>query len=223
MKVRVVENVLKLNDEIAAQNRADVQRAGVFMVDLLGGPGCGKTSLLEATLRDARGRLKIGVCVGDLTTTHDADRMALWCDHVVQINTGKSCHLEAHQVRRAMEELPLEDLDVLVVENVGNLICPVGFDLGQHTKVGMFSLTEGDDKAVKHPYIVVESDLVLLNKTDAREIFAFDTARWAADVERLHPGVPTLELSATDPESPGLARWMEWLEAGVARTHPVEA
>src|SRR5512134_720203 len=131
MKVSVVENVLKANDEVAAMNRRALHSAGVFSIDLMGAPGCGKTALVETTLRRLEGRLRTAVIVGDLTTQRDADRMARYCPQVVQINTGKGCHLEAHHVRQALDRLDLRGVDLLVIENVGNLICPVGFDLGQ--------------------------------------------------------------------------------------------
>ncbi|MEI8197311.1 MAG: hydrogenase nickel incorporation protein HypB, partial [Phycisphaerae bacterium] len=150
MKVEVIENVLKLNDEIAALNRQALQAHGIRALDLIGAPGCGKTALLEYTLRALKGQLRIAVIVGDLATQRDADRLAPWTDQVVQVNTGQGCHLDANQVRQALQRLDLAAVDLLVIENVGNLICPVGFDLGQDVKVGMFSIAEGDDKPAKH-------------------------------------------------------------------------
>jgi hydrogenase nickel incorporation protein HypB len=165
-EIQIIENVLKANDEVAGINRQHFREAGVFTLDLIGSPGCGKTTLLEQTLRRLDGELTCGVVVGDLATTRDAERLKRWSPHVVQINTGRGCHLEAHQVRQAIDHLDLAALDLLVIENVGNLICPVGFDLGQDHKIAMFSITEGDDKAAKHPHVVVAAELILLNKMD---------------------------------------------------------
>jgi hydrogenase nickel incorporation protein HypB len=211
MYVQVVENVLKLNDEMAAMNRRKLREAGVFSLDLIGAPGCGKTALIEATLQCLSPELRVGVIVGDLTTQRDADRMAKFTDHVVQINTGKGCHLEAHHVMQGMSRLDIEHLDLLFIENVGNLICPVGFDLGQDVKVGMFCTTGGDDKAAKHPYIVCESSLLLLNKIDLLYHVPFDLPLFRQDVHRLNPDVTMLELSAITGD--GLDGWIKWIDA----------
>jgi hydrogenase nickel incorporation protein HypB len=205
----VVENVLKLNDEMAAMNRDVLKRHNVFTIDLMGAPGCGKTALVEATLQRLRETMRVGVIVGDLTTQRDADRMARFCDHVVQINTGKNCHLEAHHVRRGMDNVPLDRLDLLIIENVGNLICPVGFDLGQDVKVGMFGVCGGDDKAAKHPYIVAEAAVLILNKTDLLPHIPFDLPRFKDDIRRLNADVRLLELSARTGE--GMDAWIDWI------------
>src|SRR5512146_2691211 len=178
----VAEHVLDANDTIAAANRAELRRRDIMAIDLIGAPGSGKTSLLETTLRCIRGRRRPAVLVGDLTTRRDGDRLARWCDQVVQISTGQGCHLEANQVRDALAQIDLAAIDLLFVENVGNLICPVGFDLGQAATVGLFSLTEGDDKAAKHPYLVETADLLLLNKIDLAPYLTFDRAGFEADV-----------------------------------------
>jgi hydrogenase nickel incorporation protein HypB len=207
-QVRIVENVMKLNDELAAENRRLLREHGVWCFDLIGAPGCGKTALLEATLGRLAGELTVGIAVGDLATARDAERLAQHTDHVVQINTGRACHLEAHQVRRAMDQLPLAELDLLVVENVGNLICPVGFDLGQHLKVGMFSVSEGDDKAAKHWTLVHAASLILLNKTDLLPHIPFDRDKFHADVAQLNAEASVMELSAT---AGALDAWLDWL------------
>ena len=212
MQVSVIENVLKLNDEVAGLNRQILHRAGIYTVDLIGAPGCGKTSLLEATLRRLKDRLRLGVIVGDLATQRDADRMARWCDQVVQINTGKGCHLEANHVHQALARLDLSRIDLLFIENVGNLICPVGFDLGQDAKVGMFSVSEGDDKPAKHPYIVCESAVLLLNKTDLLPYVPFNLEVFRGDIRRLNPTAPLFELSVVKEEQ--LDPWLRWLEEG---------
>jgi hydrogenase nickel incorporation protein HypB len=214
IRLPVPERILGVNDEIAAATRQGLARRGIFAIDLIGAPGSGKTALLEATLRSLGDRRRPAVLVGDLATRRDGDRLARWCNRVVQISTGQGCHLEAGQVRDALAKLDLEGVDLLFVENVGNLICPVGFDLGQNAKVGLFSLTEGDDKAAKHPYLVAEADLILLNKIDLAPHLTFDRAGFEADVRLLNPTVPIIEVSAT--MGAGLDKWIAWLEAGSA-------
>lgn len=219
MQVPVIENVLKLNDEVAMLNRRTLRAAGIFSLDLIGAPGCGKTALLEATLRHLSGRIRAGVMVGDLTTTRDADRLARWCDQVVQINTGKGCHLDANQVRQALGRMNLAIIDLLFIENVGNLICPVGFDLGQDLKIAMFSVSEGDDKAAKHPYLVTEAALLLLNKIDLLPHVPFNHDQFVSDVRRLNADVPLLEVSV---KNGTLTNWISWLLQHVTgKTAPV--
>jgi hydrogenase nickel incorporation protein HypB len=214
VRLPVDERILEANDEIAAAVRTELAGRGIFAIDLIGAPGSGKTALLEATLRAMAGRRRPAVLVGDLATRRDGDRLARWCDRVVQISTGQGCHLEAGQVRDALGQLDLDGVDLLFVENVGNLICPVGFDLGQNAKVGLFSLTEGDDKAAKHPYLVAEADLILLNKIDLEPHLTFDRAAFQTDVRLLNPQVPVLEVSATTGQ--GMEQWLAWLDSGVA-------
>lgn len=211
ISISLEERVLDVNDTIAAEVRAELERRRIQAVDLIGAPGSGKTSLLEATLRALQERRRPAVLVGDLTTRRDGDRLARWCDQVVQISTGQGCHLEAHQVRDALGQIQLEGIDLLFIENVGNLICPVGFDLGQAATVGLFSLTEGDDKAAKHPYLVETADLLLLNKIDLAPYLTFDRAGFEADVRLLNADVPVLGVSAATGE--GLEAWLDWLDA----------
>jgi hydrogenase nickel incorporation protein HypB len=214
VRMPIAQRVLEANDEIAAVTRTQLERRGIFSVDLIGAPGSGKTALLEATLRAVAGRHRPAVLVGDLATRRDGDRLARWCDRVIQISTGEGCHLEASQVRDALGRLDLEGVDLLFIENVGNLICPVGFDLGQSAKVGLFSLTEGDDKAAKHPYLVAEADLLLLNKIDLAPYVQFDRAGFEADVRLLNATVPILDVSAAT--GAGMEAWLDWLEARAA-------
>ncbi len=209
MQVQVIENVLKVNDEIAALNRRTLHDAGIYSVDLIGAPGCGKTALIEKTLQMLSGKVRAGVIVGDMATQRDADRMARFCDQVVQINTGKGCHLEANHVRQALSRLDLSKIDLLFIENVGNLICPVGFDLGQDAKVGIFSVSGGDDKAAKHPYIIIESSILLLTKTDLLPHIPFDMDLFHGDIKKLNPTVNVLQLSAKTGD--GMSAWIEWL------------
>jgi hydrogenase nickel incorporation protein HypB len=213
-EINVVENVLRVNDELAGMIRKTLSGSGIFTVNLIGAPGCGKTALLERTLQELSAEFKLAVMVGDLTTARDAQRMAKWCDQVVQINTGKGCHLEANHVHQALSRLDPTGARILFIENVGNLICPVGFDLGQDVKVGMFSVTEGDDKPAKHPYIVAESSAMILNKTDLLPYVPFRIDIFREDVRRLNSKAPMFELSVT--KGDGVGAWLDWLRQGVS-------
>lgn len=216
-EVAVVENVLRVNDELAKLIRQSLRQKHIFCVNLIGAPGCGKTALLERTLKALNGAIKMAVMVGDLTTARDAQRMSGWCDQVVQINTGKGCHLEANHVQQALARMDLGRVELLFIENVGNLICPVGFDLGQDVKVGMFSVTEGDDKPAKHPYIVAESAALILNKIDLLQYVPFRKEIFLEDTRRLNTSAPLFELSVTNGQ--GFDAWLNWLRAGVAQAH----
>ncbi len=217
-EVKVVQNVLKHNDEIAAMNRETLKQAGVYCIDLIGAPGCGKTSLLEATLEQLHDKMNIGIIAGDLATDRDAQRLHAKGARVVQVNTGKGCHLDANQVRHAIDGIDLNGLDLLVIENVGNLICPVGFDLGQAAKVGMFSVCEGDDKAAKHPHLVYAANVLLLNKTDLMEHVKFDPNIFRQDVQRLNPDVPVIDISVARAQ---LDRWLDWLTSNTRAAQAV--
>lgn len=212
-EVMVVENVLRVNDELARLLRKTLTEKRIYTVNLIGAPGCGKTALLEKTLEKLAGELRLAVMVGDLTTARDAERMSRWCDQVVQINTGKGCHLEANHVLQAMGKIDLDRVDMLLIENVGNLICPVGFDLGQDVKVGMFSVTEGDDKPAKHPYIVAEATALILNKIDLKPYVPFRMEVFGEDIRRLNSSAPLMELSVQTGE--GFDAWLRWLKGGV--------
>jgi hydrogenase nickel incorporation protein HypB len=214
VRLPVVERILEANDVVAEATRGELARRGIFAIDLIGAPGSGKTALLEATLRAVAGRRHPAVLVGDLATRRDGDRLARWCDRVIQISTGEGCHLEACQVRDALGQLELDGVDLLFIENVGNLICPVGFDLGQTAKVGLFSLTEGDDKAAKHPYLVTTADLILLNKIDLAPYLTFGRAGFEADVRLLNPTVPIIDVSATT--GAGMDAWLGWIDGSAA-------
>lgn len=210
MQVPIVENVLKANDELAALNRRELRASGVLTIDLIGAPGCGKTSLLEASLPRML-PLRVGVIAGDLATRRDADRLAPAAAQVVQVNTGRGCHLEANHVHEAMQRMRLDQLDVLVIENVGNLVCPVGFDLGQDAKVGVFSAAGGDDKAAKHPHLVCAADLLLLTMIDLLPHVRFNERRFLDDVRQLNPKVTVLRVSTETGQ--GLSAWTDWLNA----------
>src|SRR5829696_7825962 len=176
-KIKVVEGVLDANDTIAAVNRADLDRAGVVAVNLMSAPGAGKTSLLERTVTALPG-VRVGVLEGDVQGTADADRVAALHVPVTQLNTdpgfGGECHLDANMVRSALPSLPLEQLDLLIIENVGNLVCPAEFRVGEHVRVMVYSVTEGEEKPLKYPLMFRSADLVLVNKVDLLEHLDFD-------------------------------------------------
>ncbi|MFT3785471.1 MAG: hydrogenase nickel incorporation protein HypB [Tepidisphaeraceae bacterium] len=212
MEIQVVENVTKLNDEIAALNRASFASARARAVNLIGAVGSGKTALVEATLPPlTRQGKKVAVVVGDLATSRDAQRIGHGTDHVVQVNTGKTCHLEAHHVRRAIEKLDLPSLrpDLVLIENVGNLICPVGFDLGESRKVGVFSVMHGDDKLAKHPQAVMACDVLVLTAIDMLPHVRFDLDAFRAEARQLNPKAALLEVSSRT--GAGLDPFVRWL------------
>jgi hydrogenase nickel incorporation protein HypB len=217
-KVRVVEGVLDANDTIARANRADFDQANVTVVNLMSAPGAGKTSLLERTVRSLDG-IRVGVLEGDVQGSLDADRLASLHVPVTQINTdpsfGGECHLDANMVRSALPSIALEELDLLVIENVGNLVCPAEFRVGEHHRVMVSSVTEGEDKPLKYPLMFRACELVLVNKIDLVPHLDFDLEKLLANVEAVHPGVPTALVSARTGE--GVEEWRRWLVEAAGR------
>jgi hydrogenase nickel incorporation protein HypB len=211
--IPVVENVLKHNDEFAQINRDMFRKAGVACLNIIGSPGCGKTTLLEKTLEALRAEMRIGMITGDIATTRDAERLAKYCEHVSQINTGGGCHLDANQVRKGCASIPLDELDLLIIENVGNLICPVGFDLGHDAKIGVFSVPEGDDKPAKHPRIVLEGDVLLLNKIDLLEHVPFSMETFLGDIAQVRADATVMQVSAVTGQ--GIDAWLDWIREQV--------
>lgn len=221
-KVKVAEDALDANTTIATANRADFDRAGVAVVNLMSAPGAGKTMLLERVLAE-RGDLRVGVLEGDVQGSIDADRLSALHVPVVQINTdsgfGGECHLDANMVRSALADLKLADLDLLVVENVGNLVCPAEFRIGEDAKAMICSVTEGEDKPLKYPLMFRSCELVVINKTDLLPHLDFDVELLVANIDRVNPEATVLQLSARSGE--GVERFREWLfgvadRAGVA-------
>jgi len=212
VKVRVVEDALDANTTIAAANRADFDRAGVTVVNLMSAPGAGKTSVLERVLGEL-GDVRAGVLEGDVQGSLDADRLASLHVPVVQLNTdggfGGECHLDANMVRSALPALPLDELDLLIVENVGNLVCPAEFRIGEDARVMVSSVAEGEDKPLKYPLMFRACELVLLNKIDLLPHVDFDVDRFLAHLDAVHPGVPVLECSARTGE--GVDELRSWL------------
>jgi hydrogenase nickel incorporation protein HypB len=218
-KVRVVEDALDANNTIARANRADFDRAEVTVVNLMSAPGAGKTTLLEQTLGDLPG-VRAGVLEGDVQGSLDADRLAGLHIPVTQLNTGSGfggeCHLDANMVRSALPSLPLDEIDLLVIENVGNLVCPAEFRVGEDIRVMVSSVTEGEDKPLKYPLMFRTCELVLINKIDLIEHVDYDLDRFEHYLDAVHPGVPRMLVSARTGE--GVAAWRDWLVALRDRT-----
>ena len=216
--VKVLEDVLDANGTIAAANREDFDRAHVTVVNLMSAPGAGKTTLLERSLRRLDG-VRVGVLEGDVASTLDADRIAHLHVPVVQIDTdpsfGGECHLDANMVRSALPSLPLDELDLLVIENVGNLVCPAEFKVGEHYRVMVSSIAEGEDKPLKYPLMFRACELVVVNKLDLLPHVDFDLDRYLANLDAVHPGVERLLVSAKTGE--GVEEWREWLVRAATR------
>jgi hydrogenase nickel incorporation protein HypB len=211
-KVKVAEDALDANTTIANANRDDFERAGVSVVNLMSAPGAGKTALLERVLA-RRGDVRVGVLEGDVQGSFDADRLSALHVPVVQVNTasgfGGECHLDANMVRSGLGELDLGELDLLVVENVGNLVCPAEFSIGEHAKAMICSVTEGEDKPLKYPLMFRSCELVVINKTDLLPHLDFDLELLLANIDRINPEAEVMTLSARTGE--GVDRFREWL------------
>ncbi|MDD4956347.1 MAG: hydrogenase nickel incorporation protein HypB [Candidatus Omnitrophica bacterium] len=210
MRINVVKNVLNSNDVVAEKNREMFRKAGLLAVNLISSPGSGKTTLLEKTIPELGRDKRSVVLVGDLDTTRDAERLEPHAAEVTQINTGMSCHLYANQVSGSLEEGKLKGMDYLFIENVGNLVCPGEFDLGENVKVVLLSLPEGDDKVAKYPTVFRVADVVLLTKVDLKDALGMDTARIYEDLGKLNPGVKIFEISARCGK--GMKEWIDWLK-----------
>src|SRR3954464_13782606 len=216
-RVRVVEDALDANNTIARANRDDFDRAGVTVVNLMSAPGAGKTTLPERVVRELDG-VRVGVLEGDVEGSLDADRLASLHVPVTQLNPaagfGGECHLDANMVRSALAQVPLADLDLLVVENVGNLVCPAEFKIGEDARVMVSSVTEGEDKPLKYPLMFRTCDLVLVNKVDLLEHLDYDLDLFLHHLDAVHRGVPRMLVSARTGE--GVGAWRDWLRERVA-------
>jgi len=223
-KVRVVEEALDANNTIAQANRADFDRAGVKVVNFMSAPGAGKTTLLERAVVDLPG-VRVGVLEGDVQGSMDADRLASLHIPVTQLNTdpsfGGECHLDANMVRSAIPALPLDDIDLLIIENVGNLVCPAEFKVGEDTRIMVTSVTEGEEKPLKYPLMFRACELVLINKIDLLPHIDFDVERLLYNIDQVHPDVETILVSARTGE--GIESWREWLLRLAAREGAVAA
>lgn len=213
--IEVITAILSANDQVAAHNREHFDGQGVLALNLMSSPGAGKTSLLEATIRALGNTLRLGVIEGDLATENDAERIRDCGVPAVQITTGNACHLDATMVHDALHELPVGELDVLFIENVGNLVCPASFDLGQHRNVTLLSVTEGDDKPAKYPVMFRAADAMLITKTDLLAVIdEFDPGRATRAFRELANEGPVLPVSAKTGQ--GLDGWLAWLQSEIA-------
>jgi hydrogenase nickel incorporation protein HypB len=214
MKVKVATKILEANDRIALENRKIFDRAGVFVVNLMSGPGAGKTSLLEKTL-SGRKDLRIGVIEGDIAGSDDAERVEKFGAPVVQINTGGACHLDANMISDVLGDLPLGEIDVLFIENVGNLVCPAEFKVGEDMKVMLLSIAEGHDKPLKYPLMFQESSALILNKVDLLPYTDVDIGKIKRDALSLNPKLEIFEVSCRTGE--GISEWISWLRGQVKK------
>ncbi len=213
--VTVLKSLLSANDHEAAHNRAHFDTRGVLAVNLMSSPGSGKTALLEVTIEALKNELRIAVIEGDLETENDAERIRAQGVPAFQITTGSACHLDAHMIHSALHSMMLDNVDILFIENVGNLVCPASFDLGQHRNITLLSVTEGDDKPSKYPVMFRAADLVLLTKTDLLAVLGdFSLARAEDNLRKLASRAPALALSAK--KRTGLEAWFHWLRGELA-------
>lgn len=215
--LRLEQDLLAKNDAFAADNRTLWTEMGIFALNLVSSPGSGKTTLLTATINRLKERVKVAVVEGDQQTSFDADRIRATGVPAIQINTGKGCHLDAHMVGHAAGQLDLPENSLLMIENVGNLVCPAGFDLGETHKVVILSVTEGEDKPIKYPDMFAAADLMILNKIDLLPHVSFDVDTCIGHALRINPKLQVIQLSATTGEN--LQVWIEWIDAGIRELH----
>jgi hydrogenase nickel incorporation protein HypB len=215
--VRIEQDILGKNDGYAAANRRWLAERGIFALNLVSSPGSGKTTLLVRTITELAGRVPVAVIEGDQQTEFDADRIRATGAPALQINTGKGCHLDADMVGRALPRMALAERSLLLIENVGNLVCPAAFDLGEAHKVAILSVTEGEDKPLKYPDMFAAADLMLLNKIDLLPHLNFDVERAIGYAKRVNPRLRIIQVSATS--GAGMAEWLDWIERGMAAAH----
>lgn len=209
MKVKVVARILDANERLAEENKKAFKDAGLFVMNLMSAPGAGKTTLLERTIRELKD-VKIGVIEGDIAGSDDAERIQRAGAPVVQINTGGACHLDANMISEVLTDLPLHEMDMLIIENVGNLVCPAEFNVGEDMKVMLLSITDGHDKPLKYPLMFRESTALVLNKTDLLPYMDVDMAKIRNDALSLNPSIKIFEVSCKTGQ--GLGQWFEWLK-----------
>ena len=215
-EIKVVRRVLDVNEKMADENRELFNRHGIFVLNMMSSPGSGKTTTLEKSLATIMPEIKCAVIVGDICTTNDADRLAVSGAPVVQINTdefGGDCHLAAHVIEKAARSLELDNIDLLIVEKVGNLVCPAEFDIGEDARAVILSVTEGEDKPLKYPLMFRESDIAILNKTDLLPYLDYDVQEAINSIRSVHPDMPVFEMSSKTEE--GMGPWLEWLKGQV--------
>jgi len=215
-EIKVVRRVLDVNEKMADENRELFNRHGIFVLNMMSSPGSGKTTTLEKTLAAIMPEIRCAVIVGDICTTNDADRLSVSGAPVVQINTdafGGDCHLAAHVIEKAAVNIPLDEIDLLIVENIGNLVCPAEFDIGEDARVVILSVTEGEDKPLKYPLMFRESDVAILNKTDLLPYLDYDVAEAVSSIRQIHPDMPVFEMSSKT--EAGMGPWLDWLREQV--------
>lgn len=210
MEIKVIKNILEANEVIASQNRTLFAEKGVFVINLMGSPGAGKTTLLEKTIEHLKDRNRIAVIEGDIATSRDAERIAAHAIPAVQINTGGACHLDGNMVRGGLKEFDLDQIDLLIVENVGNLVCPAEFNIGENDKAMIISVTEGDDKPEKYPLMFQVSTVLLLNKIDLLPYLDFDMEKFQSDALKINPKLRIMAISCKTGE--GLDSWFSWIK-----------
>ncbi|MGA1867734.1 MAG: hydrogenase nickel incorporation protein HypB [bacterium] len=214
MKIPVVKNILSANQQIADENRRLFREKGIYVMNLMSSPGEGKTTLLEHTLRALKDDYRIGVIEGDIEDTCDSERIMAMGVAAVQINTGGACHLDAPMIRNSFSNLPMDQLDILIIENVGNLVCPAEFDCGEHDKMTILSVTAGDDKPFKYPLMFSLSKVLFINKIDLLPYVDFDIEKAKKKCLQLSPDLTIFEVSCKDQS--GLSAWFDWLKRRIA-------
>ncbi len=217
--IEIEQNILAKNQHYADENRASWMRRGIFTLNFISSPGAGKTTLLVETVKALKGVLPVAVIEGDQETANDADRIKAAGVPAIQINTGKGCHLDAHMVGHAADQLPLPHKGVMFIENVGNLVCPSGFDLGEEKRAVLLSVTEGDDKPMKYPDAFASADIMILGKIDLAPHVDFDVSKAAALARAVNPEIEIIELSAKT--GAGMGQWIDWIKTGAAKDRGV--
>lgn len=215
MKVKVLTNIMNANDQLAERNRELFDKNNILVINIMASPGAGKTSTIMQTIANLRDECNIAVIEGDLASTIDADKIGKEGIDVVQINTGGACHLDANMIENALSDFDLSKIDLLFIENVGNLVCPAGFKLGEDKRVIISSVPEGHDKPHKYPSIFVDADAVILNKYDMAEVFEYDTKDFESTVNGLCPSAPVIKISCKTGE--GVSGWIDWLRTELAK------
>ena len=215
MEIKILKDILGANDQIAAKNRELLDVHKVFAVNVMASPGAGKTSVVVQTIRALKSKVKIGVIEGDIASSIDAEIVAKEGVPVVQINTGGECHLESFQIQNALNNMPLADIDLLLIENVGNLVCPAEFSIGEDLKVLIASVPEGDDKPFKYPLMFNTVDVIVLNKIDLLPYVKFDVRGFTKTVKNINANVELFKVSCTSRE--GIPAWAKWLATQIKR------
>jgi hydrogenase nickel incorporation protein HypB len=215
MEIKVLKDILSANDRIAQENRKLLDKKGIFAINVMASPGAGKTSVILRTISGLKSKVRIGVIEGDVSSRIDADRIAKENVPVLQINTGGECHLDANMVQRALKEMPLDDIDILLIENIGNLICTAEFKIGTHKNLVIASVPEGDDKPLKYPLMFTVADVILVNKIDLLPYSNFDVNAYRKAVRGLNDKVEVIEVSCATGQ--GIKQWTEWVKGQLGK------